>query len=887
MARTGNGRGDGSGSGRQPPTFRPGDREPPNAPEAEKALLGAVLVDQTSLVTVQEQGVTPEDLFHPAHQRILEAMYRLQEQAMGVDAVTVANSLRDHGDLDTAGGVRYLMELVGVAAAPSSVEYYALIVRDKAAVRDMIGVAAATVSEGYAGDLEAKEFLDRAEQRLFQAGERRRQGAVRQLDDALDDAKSRLKVRREQQGVTGVPTEYTRLDERLLGFQPSDLVILAARPSMGKTSVALNLAMNASRIAGRHVMFVSLEMSEQQLADRLLCLQTGISSLRVREGRFLANAEVARMEEARDELRGVPLYIDDSSKLTVLEIRAKARRLKMKDQLDMVMIDYLQLIDPADKRVSREQQISEISRSLKAMAKELRIPVIALSQLSRAPETRPGKDKRPLLSDLRECVTGDTLVVLADGSRTPIRDLVGTAPKVVAVAGGRLVRTRAECVWSVGRRPVWRVRLASGRTVRATADHRLLGWEGFRKVADLAPGDRLALARHLPEPLEPEEWQDSRVVLLGHLIGDGSYLPHQPLRYTTASEKNSRAVYEAAIELGSTVTRCPGRGNWHQLVIAGNGNRWHPAGVGKWLRDLGIWGQRSPDKRVPAAAFRLSNRQVALLLRHLWATDGTISPRRTGRGSSAIAFSTCSPGLAADVAALLLRLGIVARVRQPTAAAGSVWSVSVSGADEQRRFLERVGAFGPRAAPACEMEGILAAVRASTNVDTLPREAWGEVVGAGLSQRAMACSRGTAYGGSSHFSFSPSRSVAAEYAWLVGSDRLADAATDDLFWDEVVEVRPDGEDEVFFLTVPGAATWLADGVTSHNSGAIEQDADVVMFLYRPEYYEREEEKKAEVKGILEIIIAKQRNGPTGTVCLHFESETMRVANLLENVPGYE
>lgn len=365
-------------------------------------MLGAILVDATALVAVQEMGVTPDDLFHPASQKVLAAMYRLQDQGMGVDPVTVANALRDHGDFEAVGGNRFLMELVNAAAAPASVEYYAAIVRDKSSVRDMIAVAASIVSEGYSGELEAKEFLDRAEAQLFAAGERRRQGAVRTLDQALDAAMTRLRDKREQHGVTGVATEYTRLDEKLLGFQPSDLVILAARPSMGKTSMALNLAMNAAKLGGKHVLFVSLEMSEPQLADRLLCLETGISSQRLRDPRYLAGAEVARLEEARENLRNCPFYIDDSPKATVLEIRAKARRLAMKGCLDMVMIDYLQLIEPADKRISREQQISEISRSLKQMAKELGVPVVALSQLSRAPESRPGKDKRPLLSDLRE-----------------------------------------------------------------------------------------------------------------------------------------------------------------------------------------------------------------------------------------------------------------------------------------------------------------------------------------------------------------------------------------------------------------------------------------------------------------------------------------------------
>ena len=390
------------GPAQLPPTFRPGDREPPNAPEAERGLLGAILLDTMAMASAAEH-LKGEDFFHPAHQKIFDAMIRLSDTGIGLDPVTVGNALRDVGELEGVGGHGYLGSLLGEAASSASVEYYAQIVRDKAAVRRMIATAASVVSEGYASELEPREFLDRSEQKMFAAGDARIHGRVRPLGETLDEAVERIeKLRDRKEHVTGVPTHYKRLDTLLSGFQPSDLIIIAARPSMGKTSFALNLALNAVVASDRKsVLFSSLEMSESQLADRLLCLQANIESSRLRAG-FVAAGEMDRIRDARDQLRDAPLFIDDTPKMSVLELRAKARRKAHQKQLDLVMVDYLQLIDPADKRVSREQQISEISRSLKAMAKELHVPVIALSQLSRAPETRPGKDKRPLLSDLRE-----------------------------------------------------------------------------------------------------------------------------------------------------------------------------------------------------------------------------------------------------------------------------------------------------------------------------------------------------------------------------------------------------------------------------------------------------------------------------------------------------
>jgi replicative DNA helicase len=214
-------------------------------------------------------------------------------------------------------------------------------------------------------------------------------------------------------------------------------------------------------------------------------------------------------------------------------------------------------------------------------------------------------------------------------------------------------------------RQVFRVALASGRSLRATSNHRVFTGDGWKVVGELEIGSRVAIGRQFPKVANPVVWSDQQICLLGHLAGDGSYLKNQPLRYTTASEENSKLVTECAIALGSTVKRYAGRGNWHQLLISGNGNRWHAAGVGAWLKNLGIHGQRSHQKHLPPAVFQFSDAQIGLLLRHLWATDGCIHVRAAPqRGPSAINFSTCSERLAQEVAALLLRLGIVARTYQ-------------------------------------------------------------------------------------------------------------------------------------------------------------------------------------------------------------------------------
>jgi len=620
---------------------------------------------------------------------------------------------------------------------------------------------------------------------------------------------------------------------------PGDHNFVADDVIVHNSALVTNIAENAAIEYNRPVALFSLEMSETELAQRFVASQGRIFGDKLRKGR-VADSEWPKILEATKKLSAAPLYVDDSSDIGILDIRAKARRLHQQAPggLGLIIVDYLQLMRPDPGTDSRVEQVGQMSRGLKILARELNVPVIALSQLSRAVEQR--HDKKPILSDLRECVTGDTLVQLADGRRTPIRDLVGTTPEVVAVdERGRTVTAASDCVWRVGRRRVLALRLASGRTLRATADHRVRAYDGWRRMESLAPGDRVALARRIPEPTETIEWPDDHVVLLGQLIGDGSYL---------------------------------------------SGTRWAPAGVNAWLRDLGIFGQRSHEKRVPAEAFRLADRQIALLLRHLWATDGSIwdgTRASDGRSIRRVAYSTISPGLASDVAALLLRLGIVARINV-SASRGEhrpTHHVLVSGADAQLRFLETVGTFGPRVAQGERLRAALAGRRATTNVDTLPREAWAGVRTAmaaqGVTQRRMAALRGTAYGGAAHFAFAPSRETLLGYAELLDDDTLRDAAGSDLFWDRVVAVEDAGEEDVYDLTVPGPSCWLADGIVTHNSGQIEQDADLVMFIYRDEYYEKDE---SEAQGLAEILIAKHRNGGLGDVTLTFRKEYPKFLN---------
>lgn len=855
---------------------------PPHNIEAERAVLGALLLDDKAIDYVVQE-ISPEDFYRPVHATLYEVMVELNKRGEPVDAVSLVTELRRRGTLDAVGGPSEIAALSTVVPTSANAIYYAKLVRDRALLRKTLNSLAESQREVFESRDKTEELLDRIEKRLFEVTQKRVKSEATDMATIVKQLFQQMEARKLGTDDT-IKYGFASVDDLTHGLHKGDLVIIAARPSMGKTTYAINVLRNIAvgkpgSPAGHGAVFFSLEMPKVQIVSNLLCSMAKVDSHRLRGG-FLSREEEQNLLDWGEVLEKQPIYIDDTPGLSVMELRGKARRLRAEGKIECILIDYLQLMqgDLGSHQKPRHEVVAEISRSLKALARELEVPVIALAQLNRNVEDRP--DHRPRMADLRECVTGETLVVLADGRRVPIRDLVGQTPEVVAMnPDGKLVHCASDRVWSVGRRPVFNVRLASGRTVRATGRHRLFSGEGWKRVSQLAVDDRLAIARTLPEPDATEEWDEDRLTLLGHLVGDGSYLSGKPIRYTTSSEENSAAVKGSAERaFGLTVNRHAGRGRWHQLVLSGNGNRWHPAGINLWFRELGIFNQRSHQKRLPGGVFRLGSQQIAFLLGHLWATDGCIHVPKGRRGAPRVFFATNSQGLAGDVTALLLRLGIVARTRVVQQGQyRPLYSVDVSGAADQRRFVELVGGFGPRVAPAQRLAERLATVEPNTNVDTLPLEVFDHVRAVmgqrGITTRGMAKLRGTAYGGSSHFRFAPSRSTVESYATILEDDVLLAFSQSDLFWDRVVEITPNGTEEVFDLTVPGPASWLADGIVSHNSGSIEQDADVIMLLHRDEYYMKKEQAEAENKiNKAQVLIQKNRNGPVGDVELYYAKE---------------
>lgn len=444
-----------------------------------------------NLIAGVTEVLQSQHFYRPAHQVIYEAISELYGRGQPVDPITVAAELGNRGRLEDVGGRVYLHSLVSAVPAATNARYYAEIVRENYLLRSLIEVGSTIADMGYRRESSPLELIDRAEQMVFDISQVRSSGEFSPIGEVISDSFAELeRIMSEGRRTGGVETGFRRVDDIITGFQLANLIILAARPSMGKTAFALNVARNVAVGQGKGVALFSLEMSKMELVQRMMCSEARVDSHRLRHGQLQA-AEWSKLTTACTPLFTAPLWIDDSASVNLMEIRAKSRRLKAREKnLGLIIVDYLQLMVGDSSAENRQQEISRISRGLKILARDLDVPVLALSQLSRQVEQRSGN--RPMLSDLRECVTADTLVCLADGSRSPIAELVGMEPEVLAMSqDGYVATARSDRVWRVGPRPVFEVRLASGRALRGTARHRLLGVEGYVRIEDLEKGAEL------------------------------------------------------------------------------------------------------------------------------------------------------------------------------------------------------------------------------------------------------------------------------------------------------------------------------------------------------------------------------------------------------------
>jgi replicative DNA helicase len=736
------------------PLTRPGGRLLPSNLQAEESLLGAMLLSRDAIAAAAEI-VQPDHFYKPAHGHVYDAVLGLYGSGEPVDPITVSDELARDGLLEIVGGPGALVALQANAPAISNAARYARIIEELALLRKMIAVAGEIAELGYSMPDDVLKAVDSAEALVFDLAQHRQAGTTATIRQLLEQSLDRLEQLYERgEAITGTPTGYLDLDDLLAGLQPNALVVIGARPAMGKTSFALGMATHAALVGQRPVLFFSLEMSQVEITQRVLCSEARVDATRVRNGR-LNEGDWEKISHTVGRLAEAPIWIDDNPNLTVMEIRSKARKLKSQiGDLGLVVVDYIQLMTGRSAAESRQVEVAEISRGLKILAREIETPVVALAQLNRGLEQRA--DKRPMLSDLREsgCLPANTRIMRADnGEEVTIGELMRSEeqPLVWSVdANHRLVAARLLRTFPSGVKPVFRLRLASGRSIEATANHPFLTPAGWTRLDLLEPKSLVAVPARIPEPVQAaDSWSDEQLrQLADRLRGDLRAGWHEPRQLGGAALPRSglRRSDSVLSAVTSGRTRTSGRG----------------ASMEAWRAAM------------PQSIFGLADEKIRLFVHHLGVTEGP--------------FVTSSARLALDVQRLLLRLGVRS---------------TVSSEDEECR----------------------------------------ESPGQGEWHRV-------------------------EARW-----GRREAALGDIDWDPVVEMVPVGHQSTFDATIAGTHNFLADGIAVHNS--LEQDADVVMFLYRDEIYNRESPDQ----GIAEVIVAKHRSGPTGMVRLAFLGQYTKFVNM--------
>jgi replicative DNA helicase len=851
----------------------------PSNIEAERAVLGALLIDPDA-VTKIASFVRAEDFYRERHAWIFSALIALHEKREPADFVTLVDELERQERLEAIGGPAYITELINSTPTAIYVDFYARIVERTAILRRLIGAAGKIAELAYNEASDVDEVVDRAEQIIFSISESRIHRDLTPIGSIMANVVDTIDfLARNQDTLMGVPTGFV-----------SDLIILAGRPGMGKSSLGMGIAQNAAKRHAARVAVFSLEMSNEQLVQRMLSVESAIDSHRLRLGQVYEE-EWPILMEAANTLAATKIFIDDTPGATVMDIRTKSRRLYAEHGLDMIIIDYMQLMSgnsTPGKGENRQQEISYISRSLKELARELNVPVVALSQLSRAVESRT--DKRPMLSDLREsgCLAGDTPIYLpAEGRYVPIRSLEGHSGfKVQAVdtETWKLQSVPVSRAFCTGTKPVFRLTTRLGRTIRATGNHKFLTIRGWKRLDELTNEDRIALPRTLPGPEESSMTPDE-LGLLGHLIGDGCTLPRHVVQYTTKDMDLAQAVFEMAERQfsGAIAPRINPERSWYQVYLSASSplSRNHRNPIAEWFDTLGIFGLRSFEKYVPEQVFSLSASAIGIFLRHLWATDGCVRMVYGKSPRPAIYYASSSRRLAIDVQNLLLRLGIVSRLSEhPQVGKGrSQFHVNVSGAEDIEKFFETVGVFGQaKTGQRGLIKNHLHGRIPNTNRDVIPFDVWRMYAVPAMKQisktsRQMQAELGNRYCGTTLYTQNLSRERASRLAQVVKSDALTRLAESDVYWDQIVSIEPDGESDVYDLTVPDLHNFVAGNIVVHNS--IEQDADVVLFVYREDYYVEDTDRQ----NIADVIIAKHRHGSTGTVSLFFRKELTQFRDL--------
>ncbi|MBI5274214.1 MAG: replicative DNA helicase [Chlamydiales bacterium] len=877
----------------------------PNSKESEMMVLGCMLTSVNSL-NIAADALYHTDFYYSEHQLIFKTLKTAYQSDKPADIHLISEELKRQGELKAVGGVAYLTTLAQYATTSAYIDEYVDLIKNKSILRRMIEVAKKIEKESFEEKQEVNTLLDEAQAMFFTISQSANAAVGIHIKDLLSgmNAESKLPYLKELQEkqeeyykrgstatpISGIPTQFADLDKLINGLNQANLLILAARPSMGKTAFALNIAENICFKQHKTVGIFSLEMTAEELIHRMICSQSEVESEKIKAG-SLDGIEYQRIVAAVNAMQKHTLIIDDQPGLKVTDLRARARRLKEIYNVELIVIDYLQLLSGSRSNYSpdnRQNEISEISRMLKNLARELKVPIICLSQLSRKVEERSGH--RPMLSDLREsgCLVGNTQIQDATtGQFYTIKELatrkVQTPITVYAIDDtlkiGKHQMTKA---FYSGKKVVYELRTRSGRTISASANHPFRKLNGWVALESLSAGDRIAIPRTLSSQEKTSDLEDNELTFLAHLLGDGCILPNQPYHYTSADESNINTVNQCTSSLFEISPKTVRQKNWYHSYFPSpyhlTHGKYHP--ITLWFNKLGIERVRSYEKRIPDSIFGCNENKISLFLHHLWATDGNISlVKNKGKSpGAAIYYASSSYTLSHQVQALLLRIGIPSTLATVPSNKGyrNMHHVHVQSAPHQKVFLSKVGSAGKRGEIVPSLLQLLEQTIENPNTDTIPAEAWDLFIKPAkeqskLSWRELCHNLGMSYCGSSLFKSGLSRRRMNSLANICSSQTLLNLAQSDVYWDEVTSIEKKDLVDVYDATVENVHNFVANDIIVHNS--IEQDSDIVMFLFRPEYYNPQHKP-----GVAELIVAKNRHGKVGNVNLTFRKSIAQFQN---------
>ncbi len=870
----------------------------------ERAVLSAIIFDPQIFEEIAAK-LKEQDFYLPFHQHLFVAMEELIREDKPIDEEFLKTKLSSNGDYDEVA----LLDVL--ASNPiSNTDAYLAEIKSRSTKRALATLATTIKKVTIEDDLPTEEVMNMVERKLYEITQDSTSEDFRESKEitlSMIEEINRLKALGNSK-LLGVDTGFHNLNDHTQGFGKGDLIIVAARPAMGKTSLVLNITQKAIE-RGEGVAFFSLEMPAEQLMLRLLSTETSIPLQKLRVG-DLTDDEWSNLSKSADKMASRKLFVDDGGMATIHHVRSKLRKLKgQHPEISMAIIDYLQLMS-GDNKEGRQQVISEISRGLKQLARELQIPIIALSQLNRGVESRD--NKRPMLSDLREsgCLAGDSIIVDADsGKRYRIEELAmqkKLLPLKVKSMSNRLKIenfTITNAFFS-GEKKTYKLTTQSGKTIKATANHKFYRLSGWSRLDSLKVGDKIATPNKMDVESTKDSLEENELILIAHLLGDGSILKGQAYHYTNEDMQNIEVVKRVVKELFDIDARVVKQDTWWHLYLNSpyhlTHNRKHP--ITLWYEKLKIDRVRSYDKKIPEAVFECSNASIKLFLKHLWATDGSITmqKQKNRRDKVTVYYATTSYLLAKQVSSLLLRLGIISRVKKVRQIKGEKeyrpsYHILVQGKSNLEKFLIDVGSYGKRGDLSEEYLCGLSEFKSNPNKGCIDKSVWQTYIKEakdkqGISWRLFCEKLQMSYPGTTLFKSGVSKDRMKKISEFLDDENIENLANSDIYWDEIVSIVEDKTVKTYDLTVDSVHNFVANDIIVHNS--IEQDADIVMFVYRDDVYreaaEKEKEMKAKAEGKeyentfqnkpeeeTELIIGKHRNGPTGTVRLIFQKRFTR------------